>query len=431
MAEALVLLPALAWILIDPVRGFALALIVILALPSWRTLGGRHAYQVGAVLAALAILGGSRLRRTTTDYALFAYLALMVLGWLLQYDQPQTWHIVFTELTPVAFYLGARAVPPSRYRSIMPVILFAGTYGALTVIYEFARGHALYIDPTKYLWNGAPGAIFRPGGIFGSPPGAATVLCGVLFFGLASVRGRHGKMKSLSVICLAICGVALVLTFTRAPLIGAVVGLVLFLWLLRSPLVRPRRVAAFILVAAAALALLLPALEQSSAFKEGILRGGTLSARESYWKLALPIGFASTHNVLVGIGTGVLETPAISPLTPIPSLLAKTPQTFDDSLHNQYVTTFVEQGIVGLAALLFLLAAAFIPAARAARATGEAVYAASAATVAAMAIVFATDTEMLHTPSLVILMVAAGFAARSHEIKRKATAPGVSVGSAK
>jgi O-antigen ligase len=166
-------------------------------------------------------------------------------------------------------------------------------------------------------------------------------------------------------------------------------------------------------VLAAALTVALPSLQNNTTFQEGILRGGTLGARESYWRLALPIAVASTHNFVLGVGTGVLETPAISDRAPLPSSVAATPQVFENSLHNQYVTTLVEQGVVGLIALIALLLALLITAARAARATGRAPYAALAASVVALAVVLTADTELLHVPSLTMFLVAAGFAARA------------------
>ena len=165
---------------------------------------------------------------------------------------------------------------------------------------------------------------------------------------------------------MGICLVALVLTFTRAPLIGAGVGLLIFLWLVRSPLLRPTRVAVAGIAVIAAVVLVLPSLQSNSVFQEGIARGGNMpSARESYWQLALPIAFASPHNFVFGVGTGVLaKTPALSPDTPLPYLVAATPQVFENSLHNQYVTTLTEQGVIRLAALVFLLVAIFVPTAR-------------------------------------------------------------------
>jgi O-antigen ligase len=413
LALALAALPLLVWILLRPSRGLALGLIMVLTVPSWWTLEGRHAYQYAALFAAGSVLSARRLRLTLIDFALLAYTVVFVLGWLLQYDQPETWHIILGQLICLGFYLGARAVPHRRFPAFMTLTLFAGTIGALTVIYEFSRGYSIFIDPTRYLWSTSRGGLFRPGGIFSSPPGAATVLVYVIFFGLAGVRSLRGTARAFGAICIGICTLALVLTFTRAPLIGAGVGLLVFLWLVRSPLLRPTRVALAGIALIAAVLLVLPSLQSNSLFQQGVARGGTLRDREGYWHLALPIAFASPHNFIVGVGTGMLETPAISARAPLPYLVAATPQVFENSLHNQYVTTLVEQGVVGLAALVFLLVAVFVPTARAAQASRDAPYAALAATVVALVVVFAIDTELLHTPSLIMFLVAAGFAANA------------------
>lgn len=413
LAVAVAGLPLLAWTLLRPSRGLALGLILILTVPAWWSLGGRHVYQYAALFAAWSVLSARRPRLTLIDVALLGYTAIFVLGWVLQSDQPDTWRIVLDQLLMLGVYLGARAVPHHRFPALMKLTLFAGTLGALTVIYEFSRGYSVFIDPTRYRWNASTAGIFRPGGIFGNPPGAATVLMYVVFFGLAGLRSLRGTARALGVICIGISTVALVLTFTRAPLIGAGVGLLVFLWLVRSPLLRSRRVAVAGIVLITATVIVLPSLQSDSVFQEGIVRGGNLSARESYWQLALPIAVANPHNLIVGIGTGVLEAPQISADAPLPYLVAATPQVFENSLHNQYVTTLVEQGLVGLAALMFLLAAIFVPTARAARATGDVYYAALAATVVSMSVVLALDTELLHAPSLIMFLVAAGFAAEA------------------
>jgi hypothetical protein len=409
LAVAAVLL--LAWILLRPSRGLALGLILTLTIPAWWNLGGRHAYQYAAVFAAASVFSGRRPCLTLIDLGLLVYLGVFVLGWVLQYDQPETWRIVLDQLIPVTFYLGARAVPQHRLPALMVLTLFAGTVGALSVVYEFWRGSAVFIDPTRYLWNASPQGLFRPGGIFGNPPGAATVLMYVLFFGLAGVRSLRGNARAFASICLGICALALVLTFTRAPIIGAGVGLLVFLWLVRSPLLRSSRVTVAGIALITAIVLVLPSLQSNTVFQEGVVRGGNLSARESYWQLALPIAFASSHNFVLGVGTGVLEAPRLSAEAPLPYLVAATPQVFENSLHNQYITTLVEQGIVGLAALIFLLAVTLVRTARAARATGDACYAALAATVVGMSVVLAIDTELLHAASLIMFLVAAGLPA--------------------
>jgi O-antigen ligase len=414
LALAVAAAPLLVWMLLRPSRGLALGLILILAVPYWWDLGGRHAYQVAAALALVSVFSARPFRPTVIDVALFAYIAVCVLGWLLQYAQPDTWHFVLDQLLiPLGFYLGARSVPRRTFPALMAITLFAGTVGALTVIYEFTRGHAVFIDPTRYLWNAAPGELFRPGGFFGSPPGAATVLMFILFFGLAALSSLRGKARGFAIVCVGICTLALVLTFTRAPLIAAAVGLLAFLWLIRSPLLKPRRVLMGGIALIVAVVLVLPTLQGNSVFQQGVARAGTLTARESYWRLALPIVFANSHNIIIGVGTGMLEAPAVSPDAPLPYLVAATPQVFENSLHNQYVTTLVEQGVVGLVALVFLVVAIFVPAAGAARATRDVHYAAVAATVIGMAIVMAIDTELLHAPSLIMFLVAAGFATKA------------------
>jgi O-antigen ligase len=410
-AIAIALVPFAVLLLTRPSRGFAAGVVLMLTVPSWWDFGGRHLAQIAAILAAAAALTGRRRRLGATDLSLITFVVVVVLGWLLQYDHPETWHVVLGMLTPVGFYLGARAIPRARMPQIMAVILFAGTAGALTVIYEFVRGAPVFVDPTKYLWNAAPGGLFRPGGVFGGAPAAATVLVIVCFFGMASLRTLHGKARTLGRVCLGICALAAVLTFTRTPIIGGGAGLILFLWLVRSPSLRPKRIAIFGVSFVLIVLVALPRLEHTSVFQQGVARKGNLAARESYWSLALPIAVASPHNFIFGIGTGLLETPAIAPEAPLPLSVASAPQVVENSLHNQYLTTFVEQGIIGVIWLVSLLAFGFFAAVRVAYARGDPTYAAVAAAILSLAVVFAVDTAVLDAPSLTMFMVTLGFAA--------------------
>jgi O-antigen ligase len=411
LALAVALVPLLVWLLSRPSRGLALGLVLMLTLPYWWNFGGRYLGQIAAVLAACAALPRRRNRRTLTDIALMAFLAVVVLDWLLQYDQPATWHIVLGVLTPVGFYLGARAIPTRRIRHFMALILFAGTVGALTVIYEFVHGSSVFVDPTKYLWGGSHSVLFRPGGIFGSAPGAATVLVIVIFFGLASLQTLHGKMRPLARICVGVCVAACIVTFTRAPLIGAGAGLILYLWLVRSPFLQPMWITTFIVSVILAALVVLPSLDQNATFQQGIVRGGSLQARESYWSLALPIALANPHNFMFGLGTGILETPAHAPDAPLPLSIASAPQVFGNSLHSQYITILVEQGIIGLISFGLLLVSGFGAALREAYATRDSAYAAVTASLLSMAVVFYVDTAVIHAPSMTMFMVAMGFAA--------------------
>ncbi len=253
-AFALSILPAALWLGLRPLGGLYIGLAMILSVPSWLTVGAAQASigRLAAIAAASSLLVNRRvhLRWQVTDFALAAFVAVIVLGWLLQYDPTHSGRVVSDELTPIGFYIGARAVPRGRVSTVMAVVLFAGTIGALTVLYEASKGYPIFVSPTQYKWD-APGALFRPGGIFGSPPEASTTLCIVCLFGLGALADLRGKVRAAAIVCLMICALALIATFTRAPLIAAAVGILLFLWLTRSPLLRPMRVLWFGVILAA------------------------------------------------------------------------------------------------------------------------------------------------------------------------------------
>lgn len=413
IAVAVALSPPGAWLLSRSYGGLAVGIALMLIVPYWLTFGTAQltVLRLASAAAAATLLITRHFRAQATDYALLLLIVVLVAGWLLQYNQPHAGRVLSVELTPVGFYLGARTLPRPRIQIALLVTLFAGTIGALTVIYEYLRGGAVFIDPTSYVWNATGATIFRPGGVFGSPPGASTVLCFVILLGLACVTFARGRVKVLSAISLAICTVALVLTFTRAAMIAGAVGVLLFLWLVRSPLLRPLRVAWAAVAMVLLLLLIAPNLQRSAVFRAGILRAGTLAARESYWSTALPVATSSAHNLILGIGTGSLETPSVTNGAPVQASLVATPQLFHDSLHSQYITILVEQGLVGLAALALFLAVAGVPLARVAKTRQDPTSAAIAASIGAIAIIMAVDTTLLHGPSFAMLMLAAGLAA--------------------
>jgi O-antigen ligase len=315
------------------------------------------------------------------------------------------------ELTPIGFYLGARALPKARMQLALRAALYAGTIGALTVIYEYARGHTVFHDPLSYDWKATGGFIFRPAGVWGSPPTAATVLTFVILFGLACLVFERGRRRAISAACVFLCAVALVLTFTRAGIIATAVGVLVFLCLIHSPLLRPLRVAWAAVALGLVLVVVLPTVEQSRTYQAGILRGGTLAAREGYWSFALPVATANAHNLWLGVGTGALAIPKGGATGSLPADIAAAPALFDNSLHSEYITTLVEQGLLGLAALVVFLALCIVPMARAAWVRRDPVAAAIATAILGLAIIASVDTVLLDGPSLAMLMFASGLAA--------------------
>lgn len=416
-ALALVLLPGVCLILLRSWGGVLLGVALILTVPSWYTLGSAQLsiVRVASFLAAsscvVALVKRRRIPLRGTDIALAVYVAVVTLGWLLQYDQPHVGRIVTTEFTPVGFYVGARVIPAAKVRFVLLTVLIAGTVGSLTVLYEFARGQVVFANPQTYgLWGGGAGLVFRPGGIFGNAPEAATVLGSVIVLGLAWLRLCTGRLRVLVVVCLVICTSAVGVTFTRASMIGAGVGVATFILLTRPSAVRPLRLAWLALIVWVAVFAALPGLQGNATFQEGIVRPDSLASRESVWSLAWPIATSSPHHLVLGVGTGVLEAPDATNTAALSPVVAAAPLTYTLGIQNQYLVTLVENGLVGLASLLILMGSGLVPAARAARARRDPVRAALAATVVGLMVVMVANTALFGQPVFAVLLLVLGLA---------------------
>lgn len=411
-AIALVLLGPLALLLTRSYGGLVVGATMVLTLPYSLGLGSaqltldRVASAVAVVSMAIAALSGRRWHWHRTDAAVLLYFGVIVLGWLLQNYQPHVGRLVIGELTPIGFYLAARRIPRQHVRLVMFSIFFAGAIGALTVLFERAVGHQVFPSPLNAAaYAGSLTAVFRPSGVFGAPPLAGAVLDFVLLIGLACVSLARGRVRVLAIVGVLTCGLAVILTFTRADIIGAAIGILIFLVLVRSPVVRPLRAVLMIVTIATMVVAVLPSAQQSVTFQQGIVRPGSLSSRESVWRIALPIATSSTHNLVVGIGTGVFENPIQE------SQVAAAPSTVTAGIQNQYLTTLVENGLVGLVALLVVLASPIVTAGRSAIRDRDPIHASLAAAVVALAIGLIANTVLLDSPVDVLFLSAAGLVA--------------------
>lgn len=410
----LAFLPAVAWLLTRSYGGLIAALALLLAVPYWYTLGSAQLSVVrAAALFALASAVISRgFRPRLVDGALVAFVAVVTLSWLFSYDQPHVGRIVTTEMTPIGVYVGARAIPRTRIVTVLVSTVVLGAIGALTVLYDEALGHVAFIDPSKYgSWAGGAGLIFRPGGIFGSPPAAATAMCAVILLGLSCLIVVRGRLRMLLSTCLVICAVALIVTFTRTGMIACGVGLLVLVSLWRPRLLRRPRVLWTLAVAVTALFVVLPTAKNSTTFQAGVVRGGTLTVRESFWQQALPIVTASPGKLLFGEGTGTLEAPLQSNQVQIPSAVTASPVITSISLQNEYVTTLFEQGLVGIAVLLLFLSSGLIPAIRAARRHRDPIHAGLAAVIVGIMVVMLTGTVLLDPVEFGLLLLAVALTA--------------------
>ena len=131
----------------------------------------------------------------------------------------------------------------------------------------------------------------------------------------------------------------------------------------------------------------------------------------NYWSAALPIVTASPHNLIFGIGTAALETPLVWGSAPINAQVATTPTLFVKSLHSQYMTSLVEGGLIGIAAVALLLLAPLIASVRRARARQDPFAASLAASIVAISALMTSDTAFLDGVCFAMLMLTVGLAA--------------------
>ncbi len=407
-AIPLVAIPLLAWRGIRRYDVLAVAVLLALAVPSWYEFGVPQAavFRIAAVAALTTALFARRVRITFADGMIAAFVLITVFGWLLQDAQPGVGKIVLNEMIPVGFYVAARSLPSAQIRRVMTVAVAAGVVGAITVIGEFLVGHVVFADPTSYSWTSSEGTIFRPGGIFGSPPGAATVLAITILCGIPVASGATTKWRAIQKLSVATMAVACVLTFTRAGLIGLGVGLLVYLWLMRSSFITPARLVFAGLLLFVAVLVVLPQLEDTRTFQQGIVRPGDLAARESYWKLALPIIVASPHNAIFGIGSERTLIPRYGGT--MPAALASAPVLVQRGTHNQYVLTALENGAVGLLALVLWLALTIRMGLRTARKEHDPLSAALVGALLAFAVTMSADNALLDPPCFAAVALVAG-----------------------
>jgi len=357
LTAAIVAAGAVAVVLTRPVAGLLLGVGIALVIPSWWKLGIEQLN--GARFATLLVVGGALLlavvqqhapaRLTFVDAAAVG-LAIATLGsWATSARGQNTLQATVNAIVPLGFYVGGRLAPSSARRVLPLLLVTCGALASLTVLWEFAVAHRpLFISQDSYLWNAKGELIFRPGGVFGSPPAAATVLAMTTLAGTALLSTARGARRFGVWLLLAVNGAGLVVTFTRAGLIALAAGVVVYVAVARPA--GSIRFAFGISVMALAFALLaLPRIQDASWYRSGVLRQGDLAIRQVYWKQAWPLITNSGHHLVLGHGINSLmmgrpELPGAPDRD-----LAAAPVLLQIGPHNQYVRTLFEQGLIGLA----------------------------------------------------------------------------------
>src|SRR5205807_6110245 len=152
------------------------------------------------------------------------------------------------------------------------------------------------------------------------------------------------------------------------------------------------------------LVLVLPQLQQSQRFQEALVRPGNLALRASYWQLALPIATSTPGTTLRGIGIEATVVPQFG--GSVPARLGAAPALILNGTHNQYVLTFLEQGLIGLGLLVAWSVATLLTGLRALREPRDPHLAALIGATASCALVMLANNAMLHAPSFTFFALA-------------------------
>ena len=261
--------------------------------------------------------GGSAWRR----YGLITQSAVLLLAWI------------------VAQHTTGR---PERVRSLLRAIAVAGVPIAAYGILQYL-GYEPFIDPSAYHTGEGPLAIVRPPGTLGHASYFATYLLSVIFAGVAlALVEESPRWRILGGAASLVGTVALILTGTRAAMLGLLCGVILLgVWM--RPKIRAREVAAG-LTAVALLAgfYFSPAGELLRARTTWSMADWAGGARPFLWRDSIRMAAARW---LVGFGP---ETFSIwFPRYQSVELARAYPSFYQESPHNIFLDVLTDQGVVG------------------------------------------------------------------------------------
>jgi O-antigen ligase len=337
-------------------NGFLLALAFALSVPYWITFGSAQLDAARVMLVvgcAGLIVGGWRTRRSLVDLAVVGLAVTEIASWTGTRAQAVPHALLIYSLIPLGLYLVARVSVgwDSADRSVRALLLFT-TIGALTVLYEkFIAGHIVFADvadPASSQFNGGPGKLLRPGGIFGGAPAASIVLSMALLASLPLAVKERGNRRLVTAGAMLVILLAIVLTFSRAGWAGLIAGLVVYVWL------HPWRLRWWLqslLVLATIATIVFWALPsgatQSAGFQEAVVRSQNVTGRFNLWAATPGLVLDSPTHLVFGRGFDTFFSTAVSaePRSGNPLWAAGGP-------HNDYLRALVEEGVVGLVLLL-------------------------------------------------------------------------------
>jgi len=328
--------------------GFLLAVGVLLVIPYWYA----HVWLVAPIVVIIGLTAGrARTRFHPLDLVFAAVVLIFTASWLVHPELRIPLKHFEEGILPLGFYLWARLSLDQRtLPRLLLVMLVAGAAAAGTVLYETARGSSVFVDPLRYQWAGTLTNVFRAGGVFGGSPTAATVLAMVLLATIPVHRQHPKTARVLSALILA----GVVVTLDRAGYLGLIVGALLFAILLPYRRWLPVAGLAVILLVAALVVTNLPSTTSSIAHSKlvtaGLVRSNTISYRESLLADAVHLIDDSTSHLLFGRGFDAFE--ALSGRHDLHMAAATDLWIRQNGPNDDYVRALLEQGLVGLLAVV-------------------------------------------------------------------------------
>ncbi|GAA1295688.1 hypothetical protein Psi02_11500 [Planotetraspora silvatica] len=286
-----------------------------------------------------------------------------------------------------------RLVSDDRGRTvpILVAVFASAVIPILVTLYQVVTGNGL-VDLDGLL---------RPVGTFWHPNSLGDFCYTLLVMGVALLWHVHGRAKIALFLLVAGLGAALLATGSRGAWISALVGVVVV------GLLQDRRVIYALGVVIAGVLVAVPSVlnrfsDLSQSYTAGGREANSLVWRIDHWGEALGL---LPGNPVTGTGLGTTRL-----------LLYK-------EMHNDYVRALVESGVVGLLAYVGLLAALFLSARRAVRATrprlgapavnlDRGIAVGAVACVAALAVSSLTDNTMTAVAVMWYQAVFAGLALR-------------------
>lgn len=219
---------------------------------------------------------------------------------------------------------------PERVKKLFGALLISSIPPCIVAAYQFVVGHGDSVGVS----------VARVTGTYVHPSSLANFLLFTLPVSIMLIGWCRGRARVAAVAITSVYGVMLILTYTRAAWVAAVVFLV-YLGVRYKPAILWA-----LLVAVAVLVIAVPTVSNrfsdlggSSAQSATVANGGdsnSLSWRMNYWKSLLP---EAKHDLVNGIGFEMVQ--------------ATNPQHLDP--HNGFVQSYVELGIVGVITLIGLL----------------------------------------------------------------------------